>query len=82
MAGFLKKSWVWILSGLAILLGGCRLVSKEISCVYGPPKVYGPPPPRVKNHTSNNHSIPEIVEPENDPEQETENEPGKDEEPL
>ena len=41
-----KKIWIWILSGLGIILGGCSLFHRENpSCLYGPPKVYGPPPP-------------------------------------
>ena len=34
-----KKIWIWILSGLSVILGSCS----DVSCLYGPPKVYGPP---------------------------------------
>ena len=41
-----KKLWIWILSGLGIILGGCSLFHKDSpTCVYGPPKLYGPPAP-------------------------------------
>lgn len=50
-----KKIWLWILSGLAIILGGC--FHRANPCVYGPPpeddpygfeEVYGPPIPEVE----------------------------------
>ena len=41
-----RKIWIWILSGLGIILGGCSLFHRDNpSCLYGPPKVYGPPTP-------------------------------------
>ncbi|MBR4814259.1 MAG: hypothetical protein IKZ67_02225, partial [Paludibacteraceae bacterium] len=40
-----RKIWIWILSGLGLILGGCCLFHRDAPCVYGPPKVYGPPPP-------------------------------------
>ena len=41
-----KKLWIWILSGLGVILGSCSLFHRESpSCVYGPPKLYGPPSP-------------------------------------
>ena len=31
---------------MAVILGGCSLFHREdVSCVYGPPKLYGPPTP-------------------------------------
>ena len=44
----IRKIWVWILSGLGFILGGCGLINRDVPCLYGPPKVYGPPPP--ENH--------------------------------
>ena len=50
-----KKIWIWILSGLGVILGGCHLFHRDAPCVYGPPQkdpygfeeVYGPPTPEV-----------------------------------
>ena len=49
-----KKIWIWILSGLGVILGGCCLFHRDAPCVYGPPpespygfeEVYGPPAPK------------------------------------
>ena len=39
-----KKLWLWILSGLVIILGGCSLFHWNHAKLYGPPTLYGPPP--------------------------------------
>ena len=48
-----KKIWIWILSGLGVILGSCSLFHRDNPpCLYGPPpqkdpygfeEVYGPP---------------------------------------
>ena len=32
-----RKIWIWILSGLGLILGGCFLSHRDAPCVYGPP---------------------------------------------
>ena len=41
-----KKIWIWILSGLGLILGGCCLLRWTNPKVYGPPTLYGPPAPK------------------------------------
>lgn len=51
MKKFFKKTWFWMLSGVAMLLGTIFQSCSDISTLYGPPKVYGPPPPEMPNDT-------------------------------
>ena len=53
-----KKIWIWILSGLGVIVGSCALFHRDNpSCLYGPPPpespygvedLYGPPMPEVE----------------------------------
>ena len=52
-----KRMWILILSGLSVILGGCS----DVSCLYGPPKVYGPPPPELNADSVPNNDT--LVEP-------------------
>ena len=39
-----RRVWVWILSGLALILGVACHSHRAPSCLYGPPEeLYGPP---------------------------------------
>lgn len=45
-----RKIWLWILSGLALLMGGLSQCT-----IFETPKVYGPPPVTPSDTTTMNH---------------------------
>ena len=64
-----KRLWVWVLSGLATVLGGCCLINGDVSALYGPPKVYGPPPPENPYGSEKLYGPPapdDVTEPQSD----------------
>lgn len=43
MKKIFRKTWFWLLSGVAVLLGIVFQSCNDFEELYGPPKVYGPP---------------------------------------
>ncbi|MBP5796919.1 MAG: hypothetical protein J6W26_01410 [Bacteroidales bacterium] len=43
MKKLIRKTWFWLLSGVAVLLGIAFQSCNGFEGLYGPPKVYGPP---------------------------------------
>ena len=45
-----KKIWIWILSGVALLMGVACHSTKSPATLYGPPEeLYGPPTPEMES---------------------------------
>ena len=61
-----KRIWVWILSGLTMLLGACHFHHRAPECVYGPPteELYGPPAPKTEVDFPESDTIVEEIEEE------------------